>query len=117
MGVTILTPIEYQDSFIKGCFDAVINFREPEYNFHQRTPDLETAKQLLESASTRLAGVTFETRPDYCKEIHMDRILSMGGTRVEIGLQTTRDDVRNMSAVGIPFNKVSKRCELQRMLG
>ncbi len=53
MGGTILyTPIEYQDSFIKGCFDAVINFREPEYNFHQRTPDLETAKQLLESAST-----------------------------------------------------------------
>ena len=94
MGGTILyTPIEYQDSFIKGCFDAVINFREPEYNFHQRTPDLETAKQLLESASTRLTGVTFETRPDYCKEIHVDRILSMGGTRVEIGLQTTRDDV------------------------
>jgi elongator complex protein 3 len=37
--------------------------------------------------------MTFETRPDYCKEEHINRMLKMGVTRVELGVQTIHDDI------------------------
>ncbi len=36
----------------------------------------------------RCVGMTFETRPDYCKTEDVDRMLDMGVTRVELGVQT-----------------------------
>jgi len=57
---------------------------------------LETAKKKAETAETKLIGTTFETRPDYCMENHIDQMLNLGGTRVEIGVQTTHDDVYNL---------------------
>ncbi len=38
-------------------------------------------------------GVTVETRPDWSRRDHVDHMLSMGVTRVEIGVQTLYDDV------------------------
>jgi elongator complex protein 3 len=76
-----------------GCFDAIINFGLPSYNHHKRTKDLNDAKKNLETSEVRLIGVTFETRPDYCTEQYVDQMLEYGATRVEIGVQTTRDDV------------------------
>ena len=94
MGGTFLYfPQSYQNEFIQGCYDAILNFREPDYNSNLRSPDLATAKVRLESSQTRLIGVTFETRPDYALEEHVDRILELGATRIEIGVQTTRDDI------------------------
>ena len=37
--------------------------------------------------------MTFETRPDYCKEPHVDRMLKMGVTRVELGVQTIHNHI------------------------
>jgi elongator complex protein 3 len=94
MGGTFLSaPDEYQINFIHGCFDAIINYGKPNYNQHERSNSLEEAKLLLETAETKLIGLTFETRPDYCTEKYIDRILELGGTRIELGVQTTRDDV------------------------
>ena len=94
MGGTFLYfPVEYQNEFIQGCYDAIINFKEPEFNNHLRSADINIAKQKLETAKTRLIGLTFETRPDYCMPEHVDRMLELGATRVEIGIQSTRDDL------------------------
>ncbi|MEM4169112.1 MAG: tRNA uridine(34) 5-carboxymethylaminomethyl modification radical SAM/GNAT enzyme Elp3, partial [Thermoproteota archaeon] len=41
----------------------------------------------------RCVGLTVETRPDYCREQHVDAMLKMGVTRVEIGVQTLRDEI------------------------
>lgn len=41
-----------------------------------------------ESSKVRCVGITFETRPDYCKVEEVDRMLNMGVTRVELGVQT-----------------------------
>src|SRR3989441_47352 len=38
-------------------------------------------------------GITVETRPDWSRKGHVDHMLSMGVTRVEIGVQTLYDDV------------------------
>jgi len=98
MGGTFLYfPKDYQDEFIKGCYDAILNFREPNYNDGNRTLSLETAKLELETAKTKLVGLTFETRPDYSLENHIDRLLELGVTRIEIGIQSTRDDLLEKS--------------------
>lgn len=85
MGGTFLSfPKDYQDEFVKGCYDALNGFRA-------RT--LEESLKFNEIAERRCVGLTFETRPDFCKEGHVDRMLAYGGTRVEVGIQVLDDEV------------------------
>jgi len=42
-------------------------------------------------SKTRIAGITFETRPDFCGKKEIDRMLAFGGTRCELGVQTIYD--------------------------
>jgi len=85
MGGTFLSfPQDYQEWFIKGIYDAL--------NEHISTT-LEEAIELNENAKNRCVGLTIETRPDYCKEEHVDMMLRYGGTRVEIGVQTLSDSI------------------------
>ncbi|KYC49884.1 MAG: coproporphyrinogen III oxidase [Candidatus Methanofastidiosum methylothiophilum] len=54
---------------------------------------LYAAQKVNEKSKIRCIGMTFETRPDWAKEIHCDRMLSYGGTRVELGVQTISDEI------------------------
>lgn len=38
-------------------------------------------------------GITIETRPDYCLPRHLNDMLAYGCTRLEIGVQSTYEDV------------------------
>ena len=80
--------VEYQDEFISGCFSALNE--QPTWD---RDLDLERLKISNESAPHRCIGMTIETRPDWCKVRQVDQILNLGGTRVELGVQTVFDDV------------------------
>ena len=85
MGGTFLsTDSKYQVGFIKGALEGIIG---------QRVNTLEEAKKLAESSKRRVIGITIETRPDYCNEKDIDRMLDYGTTRVEIGIQTVYDDI------------------------
>jgi elongator complex protein 3 len=42
-----------------------------------------------ETADVRNIGTTFETKPDWCDPEQIDRMLDLGGTKVEVGVQTT----------------------------
>ena len=85
MGGTFLSsPEEYQYRFIKGCFDA-LNERE--------SVSLEEAKRINETASNRCTGLCIETRPDFCGQAEIERMLEFGTTRVELGVQTLDDDI------------------------
>lgn len=83
-GTFLSQPEDYQENFVHACIDAISD---------THSPDLEKAKRRAETAKTRTIGITFETRPDYCKEDHIDRMLRFGGTRVELGVQTTHEDI------------------------
>jgi len=74
----------YQESFLKGCLDAITGVD---------SRSLEETKRRAEKGKIRNVGITFETRPDYCREAHVDRMLSMGVTRVELGVQNIYDDI------------------------
>jgi len=78
------TPAEYQENFVKGCLDAIID---------KKTDTLEEAKKLAETSRTRNVGITVETRPDWAKKEHVDRMLAMGVTRVELGVQNPDDSI------------------------
>lgn len=49
---------------------------------------LHDIQRANETSPVRCVGMTFETRPDYCKTQDVDRMLQMGVTRVELGVQT-----------------------------
>jgi len=76
---------EYQDFFVKKCIDAMNDFS----NIKKiRTTSLNDAKRQNEKSKVRNVGITFETRPDYCHEIHVNQILKLGVTRIELGVQS-----------------------------
>lgn len=84
-------PINYQQEFAKSCYDA-LNGVEVE------SSSLEEAKTLNEKSKIRCVGFTVETKPDYCKRQHIDIMLELGITRVEIGVQTLDNAVyRNVN--------------------
>ena len=80
-------PLDYQEDFVKGCLDAVAE---------KKTQSLEEAKKLAETSRTHNVGITVETRPDWAKERHVDQMLFMGVTRVELGVQNVYDDIYEM---------------------
>ena len=85
MGGTFLAyPQDYQYQFIKDCYDA-LNGGE--------SATLEEAKRLNETANHRCTGLCIETRPDWCGQEEIDRMLEFGTTRVELGVQTLDDEI------------------------
>src|SRR2546422_7448481 len=77
-------PADYQRQFAKSCYDALNGWK---------SASLEESITVNENAENRCVGFTVETKPDYCKEPHIDLMLELGVTRVEIGVQSLRDDV------------------------
>jgi elongator complex protein 3 len=78
------TPQEYQTRFIQRCLDAVTD---------KESTSLEEAKKNAETSRIRNVGITVETRPDWAKEKHVDNMLSMGVTRVELGVQNPNNKI------------------------
>jgi len=77
-------PSDYQRNFVKECYDALNGVE---------STSLQQAQKLNEVSDIRCVGFTVETKPDYCKEMHIDLMLELGITRVEIGVQTLSDNV------------------------
>jgi len=77
-------PLDYQERFVKGCLDAINGATS-------RT--LDEAKRISEHSPIRNVGITVETRPDWSREPHVDHMLSMGVTRVELGVQNIYNDI------------------------
>jgi elongator complex protein 3 len=53
-----------------------------------------------ESAAVRCVSLAFETRPDWCREGEIARMLSLGVTRVELGVQHTDDRILALNRRG-----------------
>lgn len=84
----------YQESFINECLRAMNEFYLDKTENRQDNKDKNISPIVEnETAGIRNVGITFETRPDYCREREIDTMLSLGGTKVELGVQTVYDDV------------------------
>jgi elongator complex protein 3 len=74
----------YQEWFVKGCFDGLNGFE---------AFSLTDAQDVNESAAARCIGLTVETKPDCFLGSEVEKTLDLGATRVELGIQSTHDDV------------------------
>ncbi len=98
MGGTFLsTSIEYQESFIRGLYQALNN---------TKTESISELKKENETAMHRCVALTFETRPDVCSDSDIKRMVSYGATRCELGLQSVYDDVLKLVNRGHDVNCV-----------
>jgi len=78
------TPQEYQTSFIARALNAITG---------QSSQNLEQAKRKAERSHIRNVGITVETRPDWAKQSHIDMMLDMGVTRIELGVQNPNNEI------------------------
>ncbi len=109
MGGTFLAaPEAYQDLFLKRCLDAMNG---------QDARNLSEAIQFAEKSAVRPIGITIETRPDYCKSAHVDRMLKLGTTRVELGVQTIYDDIYKTVSRGHSVADVISATQLAKDAG
>ncbi len=83
-GTFTALPWKYQYDFVKRAFDA-FNGKDAK--------TLEEAQQLNESAENRVISLVIETRPDFCRQEEIQKMLQLGATRVELGLQSVYDNV------------------------
>ncbi len=78
------TDIKYQKEFVRGIYQEITGSKEE---------DISKLQKIAMKSKRRMVGLTFETRPDFCNEKEIRRMLEFGGTRVEIGVQTVYDDI------------------------
>jgi elongator complex protein 3 len=109
MGGTFLAfPKDYQYQFIKECLDGLNG---------QDSADLEEAKQLNQTAKHRCTGLCLETRPDWCGEEEIERMLQFGTTRVELGVQMLDDEIYRLTQRGHKVEDVVRATALLRQHG
>jgi elongator complex protein 3 len=99
MGGTITSrPLGYQYWFVKRCLEAMNEYPHPDrgsIGYEAAAPRKSFREVARENESSRIrnVGTTFETRPDWCNPTHIRNMLILGGTKVELGVQSTDDDL------------------------
>ena len=83
-GTITAYPKDYLEWFVTQCLNAMSD---------SNAKNIIDAQVAAENATIRNSDITIETRPDYCKKSHIDLMLGLGVTRVELGVQTVYDDV------------------------
>ncbi|MBW3001530.1 tRNA uridine(34) 5-carboxymethylaminomethyl modification radical SAM/GNAT enzyme Elp3 [Candidatus Woesearchaeota archaeon] len=67
-----------------------------------------------ENSKIRCVAMCLETRPDYCFEKEIDEMLKLGGTRVELGVQTVYEDVMRKIKRGHTVKDAVKATQLMK---
>ncbi|HSW56984.1 MAG TPA: tRNA uridine(34) 5-carboxymethylaminomethyl modification radical SAM/GNAT enzyme Elp3, partial [Dehalococcoidales bacterium] len=98
-------PPEYQYKFIKDAFDALNGVK---------SGTLEEAQQINQTARHRCTGLCIETRPDFCSQAEINRMLELGCTRVELGVQMLSDSIYETVKRGHTVEDVVKATALLR---
>ncbi|MDD3178084.1 MAG: tRNA uridine(34) 5-carboxymethylaminomethyl modification radical SAM/GNAT enzyme Elp3 [Candidatus ainarchaeum sp.] len=78
------TSIEYQKEFMIKVYQAITD---------SKSKNIDLLKKKAMTSKRRLVGLTFETRPDYCDEKIIRRLIDFGATRIEIGVQSTDNKI------------------------
>jgi len=96
---------DYQEWFVKRALQALNDYdldsppAAAEGESFAQDPDdyefayLEDVIAENETNEIRNIGTTFETKPDWCDREQIDRMLDLGGTKVEVGVQTTYERI------------------------
>lgn len=90
-GTMTARTVEYQEEFVSRCIEAMNT-----YPGGAPAPDpipVPIVEAANEISPVRCVAITFETRPDWCRREHIDRMLELGVTKVELGVQHVDDAI------------------------
>ncbi|MBI2671185.1 radical SAM protein, partial [Candidatus Woesearchaeota archaeon] len=73
---------------------------------------LEQEQTKNETAKIRCIGLTIETKPDWCFQEHINKMLELGTTRVEVGVQTLYNDILKYTNRGHTIEDSKKSFQL-----
>ncbi len=99
---------EYQEYFVKGCFDGMNGFQ---------SQTLEESIKFNEKAKRRCIGLTVETKPDWFLEKDIRLALSYGTTKVELGVQIINEEVLKVNHRGHGVSEIIQSTKLSRDAG
>jgi elongator complex protein 3 len=88
--MTARTP-EYQEQFVSRCIEAMNTY--PGGTAAVEPKGVAATQADNEISAIRCVAITFETRPDWCRRDHIDRMLLLGVTKVELGVQHIDDTI------------------------
>lgn len=111
--------LDYQEWFVKRCYDALNDLGAHELN-RFGTPGavtLDEAMRRNETAPSRMIGLTVETKPDWALADHLDVILGFGATRLELGVQTLREAILKRVHRGHTLEETRRATQLARDAG
>lgn len=101
-------PLEYQEEFLKRCYDG--------FNSSSSSNLLEAQKK-NEKADHRVVGLTLETRQDHVDAEEVERMRNYGATRVELGVQTVYDDILKLNKRGHTVKETINATKLYKDAG
>jgi elongator complex protein 3 len=90
-GTMTARPVEYQQEFVSRCIEAMNTYPGGAPAAEPR--DIREVEDANETSDIRCVAITFETRPDWSKKEHIDRMLEYGVTKVELGVQHVDDEI------------------------
>lgn len=116
-GTWSVYPKSYRDEFIKWIYDAFNTYDEMKDYIEdtdlssekfasfklkagyglKKSKTLQEAKKKNETARCRVIGIAIETRPDWVTWDEIKTLREYGVTRVEIGYQTTIDEINTLN--------------------
>lgn len=99
---------DYQEWFIKRCFEALNN--EP-------ADSLEAAQERNETALHRNVGLVVETRPDHVDVRELAWMRHLGVTKVQIGAQSFDDRILQLNNRGHSVTETQNAVNLLRQAG
>jgi elongator complex protein 3 len=115
-GTMTARPPEYQHWFVSRCIEAMNDY--PDLSVTQEpVPDFETVSRSNEHADVRCVAITFETRPDWSRREHIERMLALGVTKVELGVQHTDDQILEVNRRGCTVEDTVEANRLLRDAG
>ncbi|NJE11048.1 tRNA uridine(34) 5-carboxymethylaminomethyl modification radical SAM/GNAT enzyme Elp3 [Thermococcus sp. MAR1] len=102
----------------ESVFDEDPKFKEAWEKTHSKPYYyLEDEQRKNERAKVRMVGLTIETRPDWAFERQIDRMLRLGTTRVELGVQTVFNFIHERTKRGHGVEEIVKATQLLRDAG
>jgi elongator complex protein 3 len=97
-GTMTARPVEYQEEFVSRCIESMNTY--PGGEPAQEPIAVSVVEEANETSPIRCVAITFETRPDWCRREHIDRMLGLGVTKVEIGVQHVDDAILSFNRRG-----------------
>ncbi|MBT3190411.1 MAG: tRNA uridine(34) 5-carboxymethylaminomethyl modification radical SAM/GNAT enzyme Elp3 [Anaerolineae bacterium] len=108
---------DYQEWFVKRCFDALNDINEETEISGMKSGDLPKSQQINESAQHRNVGLVVETRPD---EVTLDELAwfrYLGVTKVQMGAQSLDDEILALNKRGHTVGELRRAMALLRAGG